>query len=393
MKILYSALDQTVPGTTGGSVHVAAVASGLAELGHDVHVLTQPGAGGFPRNGAHWHALGAPFGLRHLRLLRSTTVAGIARAVRPEIVLERYHNFGGEGVRAARSVGARMVLEVNAPIVDYPGSPKARLDCALIAAPLRRWRDWQCRHADLFVTPTAAILPTWIPQSKIVEVEWGADTDRFHPGAAADRPDLRIAPHEPGAVVAVFAGAFRTWHGAIDLVRAIATLRARGRRDIRAVLIGSGPEWAAVRDAAGTIEGVVLTGAIAHDEMPAHLAAADIGVAPFDVKAHAPLMLEFYWSPLKVFEYMASGLPVVAPAIPRLQQLVADGREGVFYDPSRPNALADAIEWLADPAVRRPMAEAARRRAVRDFSWKAHCRRLDAAFRELAKLRSGFGGA
>ena len=47
------------------------------------------------------------------------------------------------------------------------------------------------------------------------------------------------------------------------------------------------------------------------------LAAADIGVAPFDVAAHRPLSLGFFWSPLKIFEYMASGLPVVAPAVDR----------------------------------------------------------------------------
>ena len=40
MRILYAAIDQVVPGTKGGSVHVAAVAEGLAALGHDVHVLT-----------------------------------------------------------------------------------------------------------------------------------------------------------------------------------------------------------------------------------------------------------------------------------------------------------------------------------------------------------------
>ena len=43
MRILYCAIDQTVPGTTGGSVHVTAVAEGLAALGHEVHVLVTPG--------------------------------------------------------------------------------------------------------------------------------------------------------------------------------------------------------------------------------------------------------------------------------------------------------------------------------------------------------------
>ena len=57
---------------------------------------------------------------------------------------------------------------------------------------------------------------------------------------------------------------------------------------------------------------------------------ADIGVAPFDVAAHPPLAQDFYWSPLKIFEYMAVGLPVVAPALPRLKRLIDDGHEGVL---------------------------------------------------------------
>ena len=73
--------------------------------------------------------------------------------------MERYYNFGGEGVRAARAMGVPLVLEVNAPVVDYPGSPKHVLDRALLVEPMRRWRDWQCAAAALIVTPSAAILP------------------------------------------------------------------------------------------------------------------------------------------------------------------------------------------------------------------------------------------
>jgi glycosyltransferase involved in cell wall biosynthesis len=283
------------------------------------------------------------------------------------------------------------MLEVNAPVVDYAGSSKALLDRALIVQPMRRWRERLCSLADIIVTPNAAILPAGVPPERIRVLEWGADTERFRPDAAGDPPYAR-----PGvATVAIFAGAFRSWHGAINLVDAIKILRARGEKDIGLVLVGDGSELPRVRQAAQGIDAIVITGALAHERMPAALAAADIGAAPFEIGAHAPLSLGFYWSPLKIFEYLAAGLPVVAPAVDRIPSLVADGREGVLYDPQsrqRPQAhagaLADALVRLKDVSLRTRLGAAGRARAVRDYSWTAHCRALDEAIREAQARRA-----
>ncbi|HET9469109.1 MAG TPA: glycosyltransferase, partial [Vicinamibacterales bacterium] len=145
------------------------------------------------------------------------------------------------------------------------------------------------------------------------------------------------------------------------------------------------PELPRVREAAAQLDGITLMGAVPHDEVPAILAAADIGVAPFDVAAHPSLAYEFHWSPLKIFEYMASGLPVVAPRIERLAHIVTHGVEGVLYDATDPDGLANAIESLASPASRAPLCVAARARAVADFGWTSHCRRLEAAIQEARR--------
>jgi glycosyltransferase involved in cell wall biosynthesis len=379
MKILYSAIDQPVPGTRGGSIHVRAVAEGLAALGHDVTALTAGGTSeeALPEGRVRWIALPPPFGSTHLRLARALQIARMVKVLRPDVVMERYHNFGGEALVAARKAGAMAVLEVNAPVIDHQGSRKALLDRALIIQPMRRWREHLCDLADLIVSPSAEILPANTPRDRIVVLEWGADTDRFRPDTPGAAPYRRPAVD----LLAVFAGAFRSWHGAVHLVRAVRELHRRGETRTGAVLIGDGPELSSVRTEAAGLDAVVFTGALPHAQMPAALAAADVGVAPFDPARHAALSLGFYWSPLKLFEYMAAGLPVVAPAIDRIPALAQHGVEGILYDPETPGSLADSLATLRDIDLRRRLGAAARARAVRDYSWLAHCRALEAAFR------------
>jgi starch synthase len=376
VRVLYVALDQQVPGSLGGSVHVQAVAEGLSALGHEVHVATQPG-GAWPAGAVHWHAMRPPLGRNQLRWMRTGAVEALARRIGADLVMERYYNFGGEGVFAAKRIGLPAVLEVNAPVIDYPGSAKARLDRGLVVEPMRRWRDRICRQTDLFVATTADILPSWVERRRVLEIEWGADIEHFRPGVSGRLPFAL----DPDRVWCVFAGAFRSWHGAINLAATLARLHQSGDQRFGALFIGDGPERQAVARAARDVPAVIFTGALAHAVLPAALAAADIGVAPFDPTRHRPLRLGFYWSPLKIFEYMAVGLPVVAPALPRLRRLVEHKREGLLYDPRDPRELDRAIAALGDAVERRRMGAAARERVARDFSWQAHCAVLEKRLR------------
>ncbi len=382
MNIVYAALDQRVPGTLGGSVHVQAVAEGLAARGHEVHVLVAQG-GPWPTASSatpvHWHAMAPPLGQPVLRWARSGAVAHVATRVGADVIMERYYNFGGEGIRAARRLGIPAVLEVNAPIVDYPGSIKSRVDHALIIEPMRRWRDALCRHTDLFITPSRRILPSWVDPARVLEAEWGADVEHFRPDATGPLPFTR----ETGRVLCVFAGAFRSWHGVVQLSASLARLHAQGEHRLGAVFIGDGPERASAQRAARDVPGVTFTGAVPHADLPQCLAAADIGVAPFDPGKHKPLTLGFYWSPLKIFEYMSSGLPVVAPRLPRIAQLVGDEEQGVLYDQADPRTLDAALVRLTDAALRARLGAAARQRAVAQYSWRAHCEQIDARLQAL----------
>lgn len=382
MKILYSAIDQPVPGTKGGSIHVKAVAEGLAALGHDVTTLTAGPAleEALDDGPVRWIALPPPFGSTHLRLARAAQIARIVQGLRPDVVMERYHNFGGEALVAARRVGAIAVLEVNAPVIDHLGSRKTLVDRALIVQPMRRWREHLCHLADIIVSPSAEILPPDTPRDRIAVLEWGADTGRFRP----DAPDRSPYVRPEVDLLAAFAGAFRSWHGALHLVRAVRELHRRGETRIGAVLIGDGPELPLVRAEAAGLDTVVFTGPLPHAQMPGALAAADVGVAPFDPSRHAPLSLGFYWSPLKLFEYMASGRPIVASDLPSIREVLTDGHNGILVEPGNPQALTAAIRRiqedsaLGDRLARQALAD------VREFTWDRRAARLEQLFHQVA---------
>jgi glycosyltransferase involved in cell wall biosynthesis len=134
--------------------------------------------------------------------------------------------------------------------------------------------------------------------------------------------------------------------------------------------VGGGPELEGLRSRVaswGLPRGrFVFSGPQPHARVPELLSLADVGVAPFDVASHAPLAeFGFYWSPLKVFEYMAMALPVVTIDIPPLNEIVRDGREGLLFPTGDVDALVAVLGRLAgDEGLRERLGESARKRVV-----------------------------
>jgi alpha-maltose-1-phosphate synthase len=384
LRILYVASDIALSATHGGAVHVREVASGLARLGHTVHAVVK----GLPGESVRSSEPGFEVRrvLQHVapRMLRLLALPAVARAVRelaPDVVIERYYNFGGEGVICAARRGVPAVLEVNSPMIEYEGSPKQRLD-RLIGSPLRRWREHLARSAAAFVTPTAAILPEFVPPENVHVLPWGANTDRFHP----DVEPAAIALPEARPVVG-FVGSFRPWHGGRTLVDAAAVLRRAGRHTPVFLMIGDGAERPAlerlVREQ-GLADDFRFVGSLPHSEVPPYLRRAVIGVAPFEPHRNRYLEIDFYWSPLKVLEYMAMALPVVTIDVPALSRMVRPGMEGLLYPEGDVGALAAALgELLDSPERARALGASGRRRAVEEFSWRRHCAALEQILRDL----------
>ena len=385
MKILYVASGIPVPGPLGGSTHTLEVARGLAQRGHTLHVVacSRPGWGGFAALARPVSSLFAGFHLHHVdipksaSLLAAPLIMRLARAVRPDAVIERYYNFAGGGMLAARRLGLPALLEVNALIVDPPEVCKRRLDDAL-GGPMRRWALAQCRWADRIITPLHTTVPAEIPRAKIVELPWGANTDRFN----VERSNVQTFNAQP---TVVFLGSFRAWHGVIDFVKAAGMLLAQGY-GCHFLLIGDGPERAAAERMAAAWPGrFTFTGAVLYEQVPGLLAGGLVGVAPFNTAPHPALRSAgFFWSPLKVYEYMAAGLPVVTADIPPLNQIIRDGQEGTLYPEGDVAALARAIARVLDePATAWAQGQRGRGRVSEHYSWARHCEALERIMLDL----------
>lgn len=367
MRILYVASDQTLPGETGGSVHVHEVSRELAKRGHEVHAVVRDRGERSPGDGYTIHRIRWMPSHRFFRFRARPQIAALIDRLKPDVLMERYYNFGGEGILAAETAGIPSLLEVNSPVVDHLESLKAVLDALLIVRPMRAYRDNLVRSASALIAPIKEIVPEFA-RTKTHTVTWGANVEAFHPSRRSEA--LRASwGASPDTTVVLFSGSHRPWHGVASL-RAAARL-LKDRADVLFVLAGG--EKAAI---ATDFRGRTL-GRVPYCDMPEVTASADISVAPYDRSRLRSLKLGFFWSPLKIFEALASGVPTITIDVQPLNEIVREGREGVFFKENDPADLARVITSLASDRDRRlAMSKNARDRAPQ-FSWAAHAAQVE----------------
>lgn len=190
--------------------------------------------------------------------------------------------------------------------------------------------------------------------AKVQIVYHGLDLSRFSP-----RPP---APH-PGPPRVLAVGSLLKCKGFDILIAATGLLRRRGV-ELAVTIAGGGPEEAKLRAAAaaeGVGDCVRLTGYLTQQELLPLYQEADLFVLP--------AVLEQHWGiPNVLVESLACGVPVITTALPSLPELVHDGVHGLVARNRDPGDVADKMETLLrDPALRRRLGEAGRRRVHERF--------------------------
>jgi glycosyltransferase involved in cell wall biosynthesis len=190
-------------------------------------------------------------------------------------------------------------------------------------------------------------------------------------------------PGRHGDPIVAYAGHLYPWKGVSVLLRALSLLpNARG------LIIGGHPGETDLettrRDAAslGLAERVRFTGAVPPSEVAALLAGADVLVLP---NTSTRLSAQ-YTSPLKLFEYLAAGKPIVASDLPSIREVLEDGRNAVLAAPDDAAALASAItRVVADPALAERIARQAFGEAA-EYTWARRAERLELLMTRLPRV-------
>jgi glycosyltransferase involved in cell wall biosynthesis len=288
------------------------------------------------------------------------------RATDVRFVWQRHELFQVAGLELARALGCPSVLFVPAPLVWESAQWGIRRP---------GWGSWLERHgeqpalhgADL-IACGSEMVAEWVRNlgvrdDRIVITPTGVDMDLF-----AERPDAGPTRRRLGLddrFVIGWVGSFRRFHALEQAVDA-----AAGIDGAALLMVGDGPERQEVEQLARN-RGVVsvFTGTVPFAELPAYRSAMDVALVLAERDG------AFHYSPLKLAEYLAAGLPVIAPRVAQCSERLRDGVDALLVAPGDTRALGEALEYLReDPAARAALGLQARAAAEAGWSWDEQVR-------------------
>ncbi len=402
MRIAYISADRGVPviGRSGSSRHVWEIVTALRARGLDVTMLTAcpPALSERSTLPCPTIDLAADPMLQDLRMRVAEELRGSGReAVRAselyglwlnqtllqeltrlrgtiDVVYERQSLWSFAGLQFARQEGLPFLLEVNAPLATQQQEYRT-LEMVETA---RAVESLLFAKADRVLVTCSALRD--YARSR------GAAHVRVIPcGVADDLFIVRERPRTQQEFVLGFVGSLKPWHGVELLLRAFARLCDRSPA-YKLLVVGDGPlrtDMEAFCRQRHLEERVTMVGAVEHTHVPAYLARMDVGLAPY------PALPSFYFSPLKVWEYAAAGVPIVASASGDLPRLFPHRSAALLHPPGSVKKIVAHVESLRqNPDLGERLTRRARQVAKR-YTWRRLAQRIELLATHLLTRPSG----
>lgn len=404
MRLLYLSPDYGIPvlGHKGAAVHVRNMVAALARVGHELVLISpmvtanvwetpEPVAAKFVHQPAHEDLLACvdivetycesletetslAKDLRRILYDRYLTEHLLRRYTRvpPDCIYARaaLHSLAPAALRKATD--RPLVVELNAPLAAEHATYRAGAAGELAARAERRL----LREADAVLVVSAPLAEhvhrCGVSEERVHVIPNAVDPELFHPAPRSEQVRARLGMGD-GPLLG-FVGGLRPWHG----VEQLPTLLQRLVPDfpgVQLVLAGEGPLRAPLQQRVaelGLRERVVFTGGVSHRDIPAVIREFDVALAPYPELDH-----DFYFSPLKLFEYMACGVAVVAADMGQIGEIVQHGRNGLLYRAGDLDGLTDCCRRLLfDPTFQERLGAAAADTVSARYTWSHNARRV-----------------
>ncbi len=420
MKILFLCTDLGIPvlGRKGASVHVRSLVSALSRAGHTV-VLASPLLSKSP-----WEVpakldvsllhlppsadtVNAVLSLKAFNesLVVTNSLPGELRRILynqeivtplkrrfdndpPDFIYERASLYSTAGVALARELNVPLLVELNAPLAVEHSTYYGGTGLGGLAAQAERWTLVQADAVLAVSSPLRDyVVSLGVEPGRVQVVPNGVDATLFHP--APPEPSIRARWGLGNGPVLGFVGGLRRWHGVEALPPLLDRLLPR-YPNLRLVIAGDGPlrgELEHELRQRGIGRSVVFTGWVPHEEVPELIRQFDVALAPYSQPEHL-----WYASPLKLFEYMACGVSIVAARLGQITEVVRDGETGLLYPHGELDAMIAACDrLLADPALRQRLGQAAAKEVHGLYTWDQNAARVAELARALIRARQNGG--
>ena len=369
MKVAYICADPGIPvfGQKGCSIHVQEIIRSLLNKKAQVSLFTTRLGGEIPLEFEPVKVYQLP----SIPKVESVIREKVAYSINPDLeieltlahpfdfVYERYSLWSYSGMEYAKKNGIPGILEVNAPLILEQDQHRGLINRSQAEEVAHR-----VFNSATYIIAVSQPIKDYVSQyvsdkDKIKVIPNGVNAQRFSHNIAKNKIDSDFTVG--------FVGTLKPWHGLSILIESFAQFHRRHPQS-RLLIVGDGKERDFLNQQIGEYHlesAVVLTGAVAPEMIAYYLNQMDVAVAPY------PPSNNFYFSPLKVYEYMAAGLPVIASNIGQITQIIDDEVNGLLCPAGDVTALVKSLERLwRSPVLCRQLGESARQKILTNHTWE-----------------------
>jgi len=392
-----------LPKSSGGATHKWELARKLSKMGHEVHVMTYEGT---KVEGAVTHTMKTreKYGFEFFfKLIHLLSILRVIIVCNPDIIYTRNVSFALLGLLIKRIKKAKLVLELNGLFSEdwksgkkiYGGVKKLYVDVKNVVWSYLEF--FVAKKADAVIAVAQGIKDILIQRggdrNKIFVIPNGANIDMFRQiNDSAAINELRNHHGIKNDYIVAFIGNLAPHHGIEYLINS-APIVLNVLPNTKFLIVGDGAikkELINLSERIGVSDEIIFTGRVSYEIVPLYINMADVCVAPFIRARNERIGL----SPLKIYEYLACGKPVVASDIKGIGDLLRTSNAGIAVTPEDPVELANAIiKLLKDEELRKQMGKNGRKVAVNNYSWDHTAKKTIEVFEKILIKKGDYSSA